>query len=392
MLYTLTELADLKSASTSSGHTELIKKANNILNTSPLSNFSNGIYTTETTNYQNNLGDDCQNVLLLGIAYQISNDSVQKPKYAQKAHSIITNLQEKMTSVASGSKTNISFYIPTLIFGTDLVRGYTGAPLSGSTAFNTATFKTWLTDVISPCSSKVNDTYIPNDNNVNTLWNMLDLAIGIYKADSNTQNVIDACAAYWKVLVDRQIFPTNIPPLKSNDADKPANKSLMTILPQEIDRCEKYKLGDDDQFHSGSTQGLYGIHYSNVALMAFIITVRLLKNKNEDVLVAGMTTDTPPKPILTTHGQKLRDAVETIAGFVLDPTTSPYYRFLSTSAPASFYSPNETTYMRLAAKFFIIPNISTVFLSDNQKYDRYLFLPVLQKKWITSGNYLASWQ
>jgi hypothetical protein len=74
----------------------------------------------------------------------------------------------------------LSFYIPTLIFGTDLVKNHTGSPLSGATAFDNEDFKTWLTDVISPCSSKLNDSYAPNDNNVNTLWNMLDLAIAIY--------------------------------------------------------------------------------------------------------------------------------------------------------------------------------------------------------------------
>jgi hypothetical protein len=43
MLYTTTELSALKTDSTSSGYVKLIERAENILNTDPLSDFTNGI-------------------------------------------------------------------------------------------------------------------------------------------------------------------------------------------------------------------------------------------------------------------------------------------------------------------------------------------------------------
>jgi hypothetical protein len=162
----------------------------------------------------------------------------------------------------------------------------------------------------------------------------------------------------------------------------------MTILPQEIDRSDDY----DTAYHGGASQGRRGIHYSNLALMAFIITVRLLKNKSIDVLFSGSPS------VITTHGQKLRDAIETTAGFVLDPTTSPYYGFLSTPhvdpltgntvSYTTLYGTDDTSYMRLSQKYFTILNTASVLVDPvkggKQVYERYLFLPVLSKKWLTT--------
>jgi hypothetical protein len=208
--------------------------------------------------------------------------------------------------------------------------------------------------------------------NINTLWNMLDLAIGIYKADTTA---ITNCSNYWKDLIDDQIVSTNIvPPLKdSGDKDTTTTPSFpYSILPQEIDRCTPY-VGTDgkDHFHSGTTQGIRGIHYSNLCLLGFVVTVRLLDNR------VNITN--------TSQWEKLKNALATTAIFVLYPKASPYYSYLTTQGydETDFYSPNETTYMRLAGKFFSIPNMASVFLSDNQKYDRYLFLPILQRKWLS---------
>jgi hypothetical protein len=391
MLYTQAEFDTLIQNPLSSGYTNILSRADSILNEpDPKVNFTIYNPTGDQNDSQTNaLSTDTQNIFLLAVAYKLKSS---KTAYALKAQSLIENIITKITSVSNttviingiptiqynmqGANT-LPFFIPCMIFGADLVKSY-------GTTFNNTDFKNWLTNVVSVCSAKILDKYSPNNNNINIAWNTLDLAIAIYKYDGTESNdIINACRDYWKTLINTQIASSNIiPPLKDNDTDTDTMPIPFTILPQEIDRSDKYSIGTTSYFHSGTTQGIKGIHYTNFALMNFILMARLLTNKNKVLLEVVKATSTPT---YTPEGQKLKDALITNALFVLSPSSSPYAYNLSKNGHTDFHSPNETSYMRLAVKVFggeTHEFINTVLTAQQQTYDRYLFIPILSKKWI----------
>jgi hypothetical protein len=381
MLYTQAEFDALiqsaNSSTTSSGYDGIIARANSLVSNANLAkvNFIDSVYNPTDQNYQqtDNLSEDTQNIFLLGIAYKLTNNAT----YALKSQLLIENIMKKMTGVYKNSANQynmqgantLPFFIPCMIFGADLVK----------TTFNDTNFKIWLTSVVSVCSAKILDTYSPNNNNINIAWNTLDLAIAIYKGDETGSNGINVCRDYWKTLINTQIASNVIPPLKENDTD--TTPIPFTILPQEIDRSDKYSIGTTSYFHSGDSQGVRGIHYTNFALMNFILTARLLANQKIDVIKASTT------PVLThtQEGQKLQSAMVTNALFITHPESFPYYWRLLSKGYTDFDSPNETSYMRLAVKVFGgEPHefINTILTAKQQTYDRYLFIPILSKRWI----------
>jgi hypothetical protein len=375
MLYTQSEFDAITVGS--SVYTGIIEMANSILPVSvPAAvNFPNNLYNPIGEEHPQTvaLSTDTQRIFLLSVAYKLTHNT----DYAQKAQSLITNLMTEMTGVYKDPITNkfnmkganlLPFFIPCVVFGADLVKSY-------GTFDNTA-FKNWLGSAISVCSAKILDTYEPNNNNINTAWNMLDTAIAIYKGDTTA---INACKDYWKVLINDQIVSANIiPPLKDSDADTSPIPVPFTILSQEIDRSDTYTTGTGSQFHSGVTQGIRGIHYTNFALMNFVLTVRLLANKG--IYVAKTSAG------ITPEGQKLKEAMETTALFVLNPQSSPYYYTLlkNNALQNGFFSINDTSYMRLYSKQFGVsaPLVTELLETESQIAERYLIIPLLSKRWI----------
>ncbi|UOF81241.1 alginate lyase [Caudoviricetes sp.] len=259
---------------------------------SPVEVFNpDGIYSTTTG--INPIKDlfyfDCQKVYRHGLCYQITGDA----KYAIKAQEIIDAWVNTLSRVeGNAAQGYFNFQIGAMVIG--------GAWVRGANNWSGDDFEEWLVKKFLILSR----SYRPN--NIGAWGLFMETSIASY---SKNIKMLEQCSKKWQTQVMTQINPEG-------------------IMEEEVERT-----GPDE------IVGESGISYSNFGMLAWVLSSETLKKEGFDVYS-------------TLAGKRLEIGYKKIAGWVLKPSTFPYY-----SGPINnMTSPWQVTYFYVLNKYFTDTN------------------------------------